>query len=281
MEGKVLVCVKSIAGRRKFTTKAGYKAEKVDVNVFDDTSEATLTLWGCITSSASSWKVSHTILLLTNPGFKDDRRAMISLTTGTHVDVDPCMADAVWLREFAQRLTMREHVNQPFPENVFDIEEATSSEVRILFTLADIDEFVRAASKELFMGYLSVMIMELNIVNLHQRTMMFCSECCGLPIFANCLTATCKQCEKPISLAINPRLIGTLIDETGAIGSGKLIWRPQAMEQLLGRTAMELSMSSPALLKYLEQRLLFLRLSVLFGWSEQVGKLAACQVQFH
>lgn len=99
------------------TTKAGYQAEKVDVNVFDDTSEATLTLWGCITSSASSWKVSHTILLLTNPGVKDDRRAMISLTTRTHVDVDPCMADAVWLREFAQRLTMREHVNQPFPEN--------------------------------------------------------------------------------------------------------------------------------------------------------------------
>lgn len=99
------------------TTKAGYQMEKVDVNVFDDTFEATLTLWGCITSSASSWKVSHTILLLTNPGFKDDRRATISLTSTTHVDVDPCMADAIWLREFAQRLTKREHVNQPFPEN--------------------------------------------------------------------------------------------------------------------------------------------------------------------
>lgn len=137
------------------TTKAGYEVEKVDVNMFDDTAEATLTLWGCVTSSASSWKVSHTILLLTNPGSKDDRRSTITLTSRTHVDVDPCMADATWLREFAQRMTQREHVNPPFPENgkalarqagaetnmpVFDIEEATSSEVRILFTLADLDE---------------------------------------------------------------------------------------------------------------------------------------------
>lgn len=76
------------------------------------------------------------------------------MTASTHVDVDPCMVDATWLREFAARLTKREHVNPPFPENgmcvicskarlihtVFDFEVATSSGVRLLFTLADIDE---------------------------------------------------------------------------------------------------------------------------------------------
>ena len=41
---------------------------------------------------------------------------MLSLTNSTHVDVDPCMIDAYWLRGYAQRLTKREHVNQPFPE---------------------------------------------------------------------------------------------------------------------------------------------------------------------
>lgn len=88
----------------------------------------------------------------------------------------------------------------------------------------------------------------------------------------------------PLVSFLNPEQliqVGTLIDETGAIGRGKLIWRRQAMEQLLGRSAMDLSTSSPALLKYLEQRLLFLRLTVLFGWSEEAGKLAACQVQVH
>lgn len=99
------------------TTKKGKQLEMVNVNVFDDTAEITLTLWPRAASSASSWTPSHTILLLTKPGFKDDRRPTITLERKTHVDVDPCMADAEWLRNFAQRLTRREHVNPPFPEN--------------------------------------------------------------------------------------------------------------------------------------------------------------------
>jgi len=89
----------------------------VDINIFDDTFEATLTLWGHVAASASSWKASDTILLLSNPGFKGDRRPTLSIGTETHVDVDPHMSDAYWLRSFAQRLIKREHVNQPFPED--------------------------------------------------------------------------------------------------------------------------------------------------------------------
>lgn len=153
----------------KVTTKKGLPAEKIDVILLDDTAEATLTLWGCHTPSAAFWQPSQTVLLLTNPGFKQEgcsgRRPTILLTSSTHVDVDPFITDADWLRSHVQRLTKREHVNQPFPENgklktftkvgpemtkndkaneraviVFDIGEAASSEVRILFTLADIDE---------------------------------------------------------------------------------------------------------------------------------------------
>ena len=87
------------------------------MNVFDDTSEATLTLWGSMTTSASFWKASDTVLLLSNPGFKDDRKPTLSIGTETHIDVDPHMSDAVWLRGFAQKMTKREHVNQPFPED--------------------------------------------------------------------------------------------------------------------------------------------------------------------
>lgn len=99
------------------TTKKGNPAEKVDVNIFDDTAEATLTLWGRVAASASLWKASDTILLLSNPCFKGDRKPTLSIGTETHVDVDPHMSDAYWLRGFAQRLTKREHVNQPFPED--------------------------------------------------------------------------------------------------------------------------------------------------------------------
>ena len=72
------------------------------------------------------------------------------------MDVDPCMDDVYWLRGHAQRLTKRDHVNEPFPDGgarlssqamvlkliqtVFDIEGISGAEIKILFTLADIDE---------------------------------------------------------------------------------------------------------------------------------------------
>ena len=74
--------------------------------------------------------------------------------------------------------------------------------------------------------------------------------------------------------------MGLLIDETGAITSGKLIWSDEAWEQLLGRSAEELAAasSSAQLLKYLENRLLFLKLAIMFGWNEEVGKIVLLRV---
>lgn len=70
------------------------------------------------------------------------------------------------------------------------------------------------------------------------------------------------------------------MDETGAITSGKLIWSDEAWEQLLGRNAQELAAATGnvQLLKYLENRLLFLKLSVMFGWSEEVGKIVVLRI---
>ncbi len=107
--------------RDTVTTKKGFPAEKLDVILVDDTAEATLTLWGCNTPSAAFWQPSQTTLLLTNPEFRQEassgRRPTITLTSSTHVDVDPCIPDADWLRAYVQRMTKREHVNQAFPEN--------------------------------------------------------------------------------------------------------------------------------------------------------------------
>ncbi|KAL9635718.1 MAG: hypothetical protein Q9164_003284 [Protoblastenia rupestris] len=102
--------------------------------------------------------------------------------------------------------------------------------------------------------------------------------CCGVPIFANAIATKCKHCENDVPLRINPRLIGLLVDESGSITSGKLVWSDEAWWQLLGRTTEELAGSDAILLKYLEQRLLFLRLAVMFGWSADIGKLAILRV---
>ena len=96
-------------------TKKGKEAEKVDVNVFDDTADVKIILWGSLCFSAAFWKPSNTILLVTRPGLYGEGRPLLLLTNDTCVDVDPCMTDANWLRSHAQRMTKREHVNQPFP----------------------------------------------------------------------------------------------------------------------------------------------------------------------
>lgn len=72
--------------------------------------------------------------------------------------------------------------------------------------------------------------------------------------------------------------------------STPLIWSPQAWRQLLGREPTELltaaagdnsdgKAASPSPhLGYIQSRLRFLRITVVFGWSGELGKLAICRV---
>lgn len=103
------------------TTKTGQPAEKVDVKVFDDTFEVTLTLWGRTCASAPAWKPSHTLLLISNAKFRDGRRPEITTTAETHLEVDPEIRDAEWLRDFARKLATRDHVNPLFPVDGMDV----------------------------------------------------------------------------------------------------------------------------------------------------------------
>jgi hypothetical protein len=85
--------------------------------VFDDTAEATLSLWRSMADSAQSWVAGHTILLITSPSWRIDKKIQLSVTASTMFDVDPLIPDALWLRGFSQRLTRREHPNLPFPSD--------------------------------------------------------------------------------------------------------------------------------------------------------------------
>jgi hypothetical protein len=125
--------------------------------------------------------------------------------------------------------------------------------------------------------------------------MLMSNECCGIPIFANNIEIKCKQCGRMVKLRINPRIVsglhssrkssrsipdafqlGALLDETGQISSGKLILSDAAWSQLLGRTSEQLLHTPIDVLRYLEERVLFLRITMGFALNleDEIGRLA-------
>jgi hypothetical protein len=62
------------------------------------------------------------------------------------------------------------------------------------------------------------------------------------------------------------------VDETGCTATGKLILSDRAWTQLLGGPVSELALADTDLLKYMEQRLLFHRVTLLFGWASEQGE---------
>lgn len=85
-------------------------------------------------------------------------------------------------------------------------------------------------------------------------------------------------------LEINPRVLGMLIDETGCTSVGKLILSPKAWHQLLAVTKQELAELDSDSQQYVEQRFLFSRMTLVFGWFAEendasVGRLCIWDIQ--
>lgn len=279
-EPKLLVCVKSIGARKKYMNRNGTTSELVSLGIFDDTSEAVLTLYSTMCDSASLFVPSQTVLLISNPGWRIDKTAKLTITSNSRVDIDPDMGDARLLRALAQRLTKKEHVNPPFSIPHTQVADFEAASVKALYTLADIDSVARSLSisnsRETIAGYLSVIMTNLNIVSPFKRNMLLSTECCGIPLFSNQVTMQCRQCGNIVTLRINPRILGPIVDETGQISTGKLILADTAWCQLLGRTAQQLVETDIHVLRYLEQRLLFLRVTMGFALQleDGIGRLA-------
>ncbi|KAG9384074.1 hypothetical protein A1F94_005985 [Pyrenophora tritici-repentis] len=258
----------------------GTTSELISLGIFDDTSDGLLTLYSSMCDSASLFTPSKTVLLISNPGWRIEKIAKLTVSGNSRVDVDPNMGDAHRLRALAQRLTKKEHVNPPFPLTTAEVQEYGHATVKALYTLANVDSTARALSNkgstDTIVGYLSVIITELNIVTPSKRNMLMSNECCGIPIFANSTSVQCRQCDKPVHLRVNPRILGPLLDETGQISPGKLILSDAAWNQLLGRTPLQLAETDVEVLRYLEQRLLFLRVTMGFALRLEgdIGRLA-------
>jgi hypothetical protein len=67
-----------------------------------------------------------------------------------------------------------------------------------------------------------------------------------------------------------------VVDESGQMGSGKLVLSEGAWEELLGRKAEQLVQTDVHVLRYLEQRLMLLRVTMGFvlQLEDEIGRLA-------
>lgn len=142
-DAKILVCVKSISGRKEVKLKNGGETAIYQVGIMDDTADCMLKLWGNMGDSVREWEATKTLLLISSPGEKVEFRGGVSIGLGyfSMVDVDPEFRDAVWLRNWMANRMKKEGVKQDFPEGVFDVEAAVCGVNRTLYTISEVDDW--------------------------------------------------------------------------------------------------------------------------------------------
>lgn len=95
---------------------------------------------------------------------------------------------------------------------------------------------------------------------------------------------------------MNPRIVGSMVDESGTIVAGKLVWRDDAWTQLLFRDTTihseveddnlvrqsweDLAAFDNDSLRVLEEQLLYSRFTLTFGWSSKLERLCILGVEW-
>ncbi|KAI1820596.1 hypothetical protein F4861DRAFT_54102 [Xylaria intraflava] len=307
-DGKILVCVRSVGARRTIHPKKREGTlDLVEVGIYDDTAHCMLKLWEDKIPSARSWVPNETILLISQPWCRvndhTDRQGAIHAEVGigysSIVNVDPDFPEATWLRNKIQNMAKKESLIIPFPKGLWDLQRAMYGPGRILYTLAELEDQVRNQEPATnFTGKLGVVVSDMNLMDHWRKSTTCCIECCGIPLYANKPTATCKQCDSQRDLALNPRVLGSFLDESGMITGKKLVWHDQAWTQFLLGPANEVVSAAGGqdgtieqswqvittlntnLLRDLEARLLYSRVTLTFGWSIDLGRLCILGVEW-
>ncbi|KAI0108472.1 hypothetical protein F4814DRAFT_451754 [Daldinia grandis] len=301
-EGKVLVCVRSVGPRRTVHSKKSQcDLDMVDVSIFDDTATCVLKLWQDKVPSAKTWVPNRTILLISKPTCRQgDPHSGLGISYTSMVDVDPEFPDADWLRDKVKNMSKKQSVHIPFPNDIWDIDLAIRGPNRILFTIADIEDQVRNPEPRLdFTGKLNVIILEMGLMEQWRKRSFCCFECCGMPVYANSPVAICKNCDTRRDLAVNPRIIGSMVDESGMITASKLVWHDDAWTQLffggilneiqtgndpetnlVEQSWEDLTILDTAALRDIEEQLLYARITLTFGWSSRLERLCIMGVEW-
>ncbi|KFX90174.1 hypothetical protein O988_08311 [Pseudogymnoascus sp. VKM F-3808] len=174
-----------------------------------------------------------TVLLITGAALKRGGESeCIALGHEGLVDAEPVVGGAEGLRRWAERERRMGTKKQEVSSEVLEKLETTVGEAG-LYTLAELNERVHE-EEGAWTVWLSLVIGHVNLVRVVRRGMAGVGECCGIPIYSPESTAPCLTCSTVQKLSINPAVIGSLVDETGALEAEKLQWTPKAWEEFFG-----------------------------------------------
>ncbi|KAF8460287.1 hypothetical protein BDZ91DRAFT_851657 [Kalaharituber pfeilii] len=264
-----------IGAVKRVTLKSGESRCKKDVGIVDETAEGVLSFWGTLSSSNIQWQALETILLLTNPKVKLwNNKPQITIGKSTLIEVEPDIKDAKWLRDYVQRTFRRPALKYEFPENGFDWDAKLTASTRVLYNLAEIDELSRRPYTGSLVGFLSVVLTDVKF----SETCDFnegCSSSESEKIFTNRGSVACTRCEKnDIAFRLNPRILGTITDETGCVNGSSLVVSDRAWHSLLGQDNEPIQRIDQKTLQDIEQRMHLTRVTLAFGWSPGLERLA-------
>ncbi len=72
---------------------------------------------------------------------------------------------------------------------------------------------------EKYIGFFSLVLFELNLVDMHRLKKLCSNQCCGIPYHANTIHVKCKQCEQTLRLRLNPNLVSHKSGSKHLVGS--------------------------------------------------------------
>lgn len=102
-------------------------------------------------------------------------RSGIGIDHVTLVEVDPAFPDADWLRKWAKERMKREAVYVPFPQDVCE-QDSPDEFGGALFTIAEIEEQVRANPSVCFTGKLSLLVLDVGLRDAWFNKTLCCTD---------------------------------------------------------------------------------------------------------
>lgn len=170
-----------------------------------------------------------------------------------------------------------------YPETAYPAETVATGPVRILYTLAELDQEARlrnSPSSAPIIGYLSVVLESVNLASLRADGTLYTATCpiCLEVVREVSPIGKCLLCGTAVDLQLNANVVGKMYDETGSVAGDQLLFSSKAWKQLFGTSCDQIHHLSDERLGIVEDGLRWMRLALAFVWTPRGKRIAVARI---